>query len=162
MTLTASRIPARLDLASGRAFVWVTVAGVTRAPERPPVVAAAASLLAIRDSKLASTEHMSGKGYTHGSYSAGNGGFQTRGCSSVGRASASQAECRRFEPVHPLLHKSRRTLSLRGTTRNRLPAATASFVLNGVLNVVENIWRRRYADSRFCRSDHEKEGDERG
>ncbi len=66
------------------------------------MVAAAASRVAMRDSKLASTEHMSGKGYTHGSYSAGDGGFRSCGCSSVGRASASQAECRRFEPVHPL------------------------------------------------------------
>ena len=29
-----------------------------------------------------------------------------RGCSSVGRASAFQAECRRFEPVHPLFENS--------------------------------------------------------
>ena len=43
----------------------------------------------------------------------------TCGCSSVGRASASQAECRRFEPGHPLSSKSRRNEFFERIIRNR-------------------------------------------
>ena len=80
-----------------------------------------------------------------------NNGVFARGCSSVGRASASQAECRRFEPVHPLSSKPRRIPYLRDTP-DRIRAATFAPVLNGVLNAVTEPWRRRYADHRFCKN----------
>ena len=68
-----------------------------------------------------------------------NNGVFARGCSSVGRASASQAECRRFEPVHPLFASVIRSVT-KSITLGRHARSVARMSRTSVLPAVASVW----------------------
>ena len=77
------------------------------------------------------------------------------GCSSVGRASASQAECRRFEPVHPLVRnashvvaKSRKGYGF-GSRGVVAPGASISHGLAGNRPLWRTVWAHFWAHSAY-------------